>query len=110
MTTAEFVDFNCLAPGALIDVETKNRHYQIECLGGNAIRISGHPEYCPDPTAAQFQGSSDKQGVLEPSLVGRGMYLKFMLADHRPVTTSRVLSLHVDHPALHHSPISTSIH
>ncbi len=47
MTSTEFVDCTSLAPGALVDVETKNRHYQIECLGGSAIRISGHPEYCP---------------------------------------------------------------
>ena len=45
MTTAELVDSHSLAPGSRIDVETKSRHYQIECLGGNAIRISGHPEY-----------------------------------------------------------------
>ena len=43
----EGVDLKNLSLGSLIDVETKSRHYQIECLGGNAIRISGHPEYCP---------------------------------------------------------------
>ncbi len=38
-------------PGAWLrhDVETKSRHYRIECLGGHAIRISGHPEYVRYP-------------------------------------------------------------
>ena len=99
MTSAQFVDFTSLARGAVIDVETKNRHYQIECLGGNAIRISGHPEYCPMPVAGLLQGSADKVGVLESGLIGCGKYLRFLLDDHRPVTTSRVLSVHVDQPA-----------
>jgi hypothetical protein len=76
-------------------VETKNRHYLIECLGGSAIRISGHPQYCPAPVAGHLQGSSDKSGVLEPGLIGRGRYLRFLLDNHVPVTTSRVVSLHL---------------
>lgn len=49
--------------GSLVDVETKSRHYHIEFLGGNAIRISGHPEYCPHPESAQLQGSIDEEGA-----------------------------------------------
>ena len=98
MMSAEYVDFHCLSPGAVIEVQTKNRHYQIKCLGGDAIRISGHPEYCPDPVPAHLQGSTDKSGVLEPSRIGRGMYLKFVLDGRLPVTTSRVLSIHVNVP------------
>jgi hypothetical protein len=49
MTSVELVNCAGLAPGSLVDVETKNRHYRIECLGGSAMRISGHPEYCPSP-------------------------------------------------------------
>jgi hypothetical protein len=111
---SEGVDLKSLLPGSLIDVETKSRHYQIECLGGNAIRISGHPEYCPEPVAAQLQGSIDKEGDLELGLIGRGMRLVFFLNDHRPVTTSRVVSVHVDKSKAGHpksSPKSSpSIH
>jgi hypothetical protein len=92
------VDLKSLTPGSLIDVETKSRHYQIEYLGGNAIRISGHPEYCPHPVPAQLQGSIDKEGDLELGLIGSGMRMKFFLDDHRPVTTSRVVSVHVEQP------------
>ena len=110
MTSAELVDCKSLARGSLIDVETQSRHYRIECLGGNAIRISGHPEYCPDPVPAQLQGSVDKEGTLELGLIGRGMRLMFLLNEHRPVTTSRVLRVRVDQPKVAPSKSSPSIH
>jgi hypothetical protein len=69
----------------MIDVETKSRHYHIECLGGDKIRVSGHPELCPEPVPAHLLG-----------LIARGAHLKFLLNDRRPVTTSRVVRLHVD--------------
>ena len=106
MISAEMVDFTNLASGSVIDVETKSRHYRIECLGGNAIQISGHPEYCPEPVAARLQGSVDKQGVLESSVIGRGMYLKFVLNDRRPVTTTRVVRVRVERA----KPQSNSVH
>jgi hypothetical protein len=110
MTSAEFVDCRSLLRGSLIDVETKSRHYRIECLGGSAIRISGHPEYCPNPVPAQLHGSVDKEGVLELGLIGRGMRLMFLLNEHRPVTTSRVLHVHVDQPKVVQPKSSPSIH
>ena len=110
MTSAEVVDCKSLARGSLIDVETKSRHYQIECLGGNAIRISGHPEYCPDPVPAQLHGSVDKEGTLELGLIGRGMRFMFLLDENHPVMTSRVLSVHVNQPKVVQPKLSTSIH
>jgi hypothetical protein len=108
MTSAELIDCKNLMPGSLIDVETKSRHYQIECLGGNAVRISGHPQYCPDPVPAKLQGSLNQEGGLELGLIGKGMRLMFLLSERQPITTSRVLHLHVDQPAQHKS--SPSIH
>lgn len=105
---SETVNLESLLPGSLIDVETKSRHYQIECLGGRAIRISGHPEYCPQPSPAQLQGSLDKEGVLELGLIGPGMRLMFFLNDH-PFTTSRVVSVHVDEPKAVQAKSSLSI-
>jgi hypothetical protein len=96
MTSTELIDFGSLAPGSRIDVETRNRHYQIECLGGSAMRISGHPDYCPDPVPGLLQGSANRAGLVAPGLIGRGYYLRFLIDDHRPVTTSKVLSLHVE--------------
>ena len=110
MTSSEVVDCKSLARGSLIDVETKSRHYQIECLGGNAIRISGHPEYCPAPVPAQLQGSVDKEGIFELGLIGRGMRLIFLLNEHLPITTSRVLRVHVDQPKVVQPMSSMSIY
>jgi len=90
------VDLKSLRAGSLIDVQTNSRSYRIEFLGGNAIRISGHPDYCPDPELAQLQGSLDNEGVVEMDLIEPGMRLIFVLNNHRPVTTSRVLSVHVN--------------
>ena len=110
MTSAEVVDCKSLARGSLLDVQTSSRHYKIECLGGNAIRISGHPEYCPHPVAARLQGSLDKEGVLGFGLIVRGMRLLFLLDDQRPVTTTKVLSVHVDQPPDVQPKSSPSIH
>jgi hypothetical protein len=92
------VDLRNLRPGSLIDVETKSRHYHIEFLGGAAVRISGHPDYCPDPVPAQLQGSIDEEGELEAGLIEQGMRLMFFMNDVFPFTTSRVISVHVDQP------------
>jgi hypothetical protein len=110
MTSAEFVDCRSLAPGALIDVETKNRRYHIECLGGSVIRISGHPDFCPTATNGELQGSSDKTGSVEPGLIERGRYLKFIVAERLPVTTSRVVRVRVQQPSTNPRNWSSSIH
>jgi hypothetical protein len=107
MTSAEVVDCTSLASGSVIDVETKSRHYRIECLGGNAISISGHPEYCPEPVSARLHGSVDKQGILESGVIGRGMRLTFLLNERQPITTTRVVRLRVDRPKPVLNPSST---
>jgi len=95
MVSAEFVNCAGLPPGTLLDVETKNRHYRIECLGGSTIRISGHPEYCPTPVS----------GILSEDLITRGQHLHFVVDSRRPVTTSRVVKVRVQQPM-----VSPSIH
>ena len=112
-TTSEVpsgVDLKNLMPGSLIDVETTSRHYQIECLGGNSIRISGHPEYCPQPMPAQLQGSIDKEGELEFGFIEPGMKLMFFLNGNRPVKTSKIISVHVAPPKAVQPKTSPSIH
>jgi hypothetical protein len=90
MTTAELIDCKGLPPGSVLEVETRNRHYQIECLGGSAVRISGHPEYCPTPVNGR---------MLDAGVIERGKYLQFLLDDRRPVTTSRVVKVRVQRPS-----------
>jgi hypothetical protein len=110
MTSAEFVDCKNLRTGSFIDVETTSRHYRIECLGGNAIRISGHPDYCPDPVPAELHGSVNEEGSLELGLIARGMRLMFVLNQRRPVTTSRVLHVRVDQARFARPKSSPSVH
>jgi hypothetical protein len=100
--TTETLNCNDLAPGSLIDVETKSRHYKIECLGGTAIRVSGHPDYCPEPMPASLQGSVDKEGTLEPGFINCGMRMILVLNDVRPITTSSILSVRVETPTRIH--------
>jgi hypothetical protein len=96
MKSTEILDYRSLAPGSVIDIETKSRHYQIECLGGDSIRICGHPEYCPEPVRARLQGSIDPYGVLEFGRVGRGKRMRFMVDEFHPITTSTVLNIQLD--------------
>jgi hypothetical protein len=107
MTSAELVNCASLAAGSVIDVETRSRHYRMECLGGNAISISGHPEYCPQPVPARLHGSVDKHGALEFGVISRGMHLRFLLHDRQPITTSRVVRIRVDRPKPLPGPSST---
>jgi hypothetical protein len=96
--SAEGVNPATLPPGSSIDVETKSRHYRIECLGGREIRISGHPDYCLTPVPAYLHGSINNEGVVVSDLIERGRKVMFSLNGDRPVTTSRVVSVHVNQP------------
>ena len=110
MTSAETIDYRSLAHGSRIDVETRSRHYQIECVGGSAILISGHPEFCPTPIKAHLQGSVDPEGTLDPGVIGRGMRLMLVFDNGRLMTTSRVLSVHVEPTSGLRANSSLSIH
>jgi hypothetical protein len=110
MTSAEVIDCQRLEPGSLIDVETKNRHYRIECVSGNTIRVSGHPEYCPAPVLAELQGSVDREGMVDRGLIERGMRLMFVLDKGLPVTTSKVLNVHLDQPEVDRPGSAHSVH
>jgi hypothetical protein len=96
MTSAERADCASLPRGSLLYVQTMNRRYWIPCLAGTAVRIAGHPEYCPTPAAGH---------VLESGLLERGKRFRFLLQDCRSVTTSRVVRVRVQQ-----SKYSSAIH
>ena len=85
-----------LPAGSLVDVETRNRHYRIETIGGSDMRISGHPKFCPSPVLAHLRGSVDGEGCCDTGSITLGQHLVFLVDDHDPVTTTRVLSVHID--------------
>jgi hypothetical protein len=80
-----------VSAGSVLDLETGNRHYRIEYLGGEDIRISGHPELCPEPVLAKLKGSAYDSGGFEPGFIGRGMHLVFRRAgDPSAISTSKI--------------------
>jgi hypothetical protein len=64
----------------------------------------------PNPVPALLLGSQYKEGVLEFGLIGRGLRFMFLLNDELPITTTRVLRIHVDRPAVVAAASSPSIH
>jgi len=86
-----------LARGSVIDVETKSHHYRIEYLGGDEIRISGHPSLCPTPVPAQLRGSVGPAGTLQAGYVGRGLRLAFRRRDDDLVVTSAINDVWLEH-------------
>ncbi len=90
------VQLTTLDKGAMIDIETMSRHYSAEYLGGDQVRISGHPEWCPTPVVVHLRGSLRNSGDFEPGFVGPGMHMVFeRFDDVIPVTTTEVKELHV---------------
>jgi hypothetical protein len=87
-----------LEKGSVLDIETQTRHYSAEYLGGDEVRISGHPEWCPKPVVVHLRGSLRNSGDFEPGFVGAGMHMVFERSnDQLPVTTTEVKELHLKH-------------
>ena len=72
-------------------IQTQHRCYTAVMLGGSQALISGHPEYCPEPTLVAIAGSTWGGSMLKLRFVGRGMQLEFCHpAYSTPIVTSRV--------------------
>jgi hypothetical protein len=79
-----------LAPGTVIEVETENRAYTIRYEGLGRALISGHPLFCPRPTAVTIHGSTWGGSMIKTGFIGRGMRLEFAAPASLPVTTSTI--------------------
>ena len=92
----EGVYLSSLDTGSTIDLETKSRHYRIEYLESDQVRISGHPLWCPTPTLARLGGSRGGPDGFEAGYIGCGMRLVFERLDNRiPITTSEIMDIRV---------------
>jgi DUF2075 family protein len=92
----EGVYLSSLATGSTIDVETRSRHYQIQYLERDQVRISGHPRWCPTPTPARVCGSRGGSEGFETGYIGCGMRLVFERLDNPvPITTSVITDVRV---------------
>ncbi len=85
-----------LATGEAVEIETQHHRYTLVKRDGSQVRISGHPEFCPEPVDVQIEGSVGGRPMRNPKLgyIGRGMYLIFKHPLLDSVTTSRIREIH----------------
>ena len=84
------VSLDRLPIGAVLEVQTRNRIYTVENLGDGDVLLSGHPDYCPEPTPVRFQGSTWGRSLVKFHFLGRGMHLEFRHPALGVIRTSRV--------------------
>ena len=85
------VFLNDLPPSTVLEIQTQHHCYQVVLLDDNNVLISGHPQYCPEPTRVAIAGSTWGGSMLKRRFVGRGMHLEFCHPEYRtPIVTSPV--------------------
>jgi hypothetical protein len=82
-----------LSPGSVLSIRTRNRVYEMVFLGGGAALISGHPEFCPEPTEVQIHGSTWGGAMIMTRYLGRGMHLEFEHPRRQVIITSRIVDI-----------------
>jgi hypothetical protein len=82
-----------LAPGTVLEVQTRNRTYRIVSERDGEAWISGHPVYCPDPILVSIHGSTWGGSMIREHYIGRGLHLEFGHPEFRAITTSRILDV-----------------
>jgi hypothetical protein len=87
------VHLDLVPRGTVLEVETQNHVYILVSEGRAEVRISGHPEFCPEPVTASVHGSTWGGSMLRPRFIGRGMHMEFQLAGGVPIVTSRILEV-----------------
>lgn len=93
------VDIDELAIGACLEVVTGHTTYELENRGDGKVRISGHPEYCPEPVVVDFQGSVGGPSLLKMWHIEPGSKMAFVHPKFGMVRTSRVRSIRQLNPA-----------
>jgi hypothetical protein len=76
-----------LLPGTVLSIQTRSRIYEMVILEDGSALISGHPEFCPEPTQVQIQGSTWGGSMLKMKYLGRGMRIEFAHPLGRMVTS-----------------------
>jgi hypothetical protein len=82
-----------LAPGDVIEVETRNHAYKLVNHGSGQALISGHPQFCPQPVLVRVEGSNWGGSLLKVSFIGRGMCLEFRHPQFQVITTSPIVDI-----------------
>jgi hypothetical protein len=87
-----------LPEGAVLEVETRGHRYTIVNRTHGEALISGHPRFCPQPTAAIIGGSALGGCMAKSGFIGLGMRLTFQLPMHRTITTSPIMQIRTSSP------------
>jgi hypothetical protein len=90
-----------LPEGVALEVETSGHRYTIVNRTQGEALISGHPKFCPQPTAVKIGGSALGGCMLKAGFIGLGMRLTFQLPTHRTITTSPIMQIRTS-PQLTH--------
>ena len=93
------VFLNDLPVGAVLEMETRNRFYEIENRGGGQVLIAGHPKFCPQPVLVKLHGSTWGRAMIKMHFIGRGMFLEFHHPEFGVIRTSRIQEIRELHPA-----------
>ena len=85
-----------LPEGAALEIETQHHHYKLVKDDDTHVKISGHPDYCPEPVDVELEGSFGERPPIKPrpGFIGRGMYLVFKHPQFNEITTSRIREVH----------------
>ncbi len=85
------VSLNDLPPATVLEIQTQHHCYLVVLLSDNKALISGHPEFCPEPTQVAIAGSTWGGSMLKRRFVGRGMHLEFCHPQYpTPIVTSPI--------------------
>ncbi len=82
-----------VASRTLLFIQTRNRTYTMMVLDGRHALLSGHPEYCVEPTAVRINGCTWGGSMIWSGFIGRGMFLEFHHPVHGDVRTTRILDI-----------------
>ncbi|MGA2369514.1 MAG: hypothetical protein ACLPPV_05705 [Candidatus Korobacteraceae bacterium] len=85
------VSLNDLPPATVLEIQTQHHCYLVVLLSDNKALISGHPQFCPEPTQVAIAGSTWGGSMLKRRYVGRGMHLEFCHPQYpTPIVTSPI--------------------
>jgi hypothetical protein len=92
--------------GASLEIETQNRLYEITNHGDCNVLISGHPEFCPEPTLVHVHGCTWGGSMLKHAFIGRGMRMEFKHPAYDcPIITSFIVEIRpIHHPCMVTTP------
>ena len=87
-----------LPEGVVLEVETSGHRYTIVNRTRGEVLISGHPRFCPQPTAVRIEGSALGGCMLKCGFIGLGMRLTFQLPTHQTIRTSPIMQIRTTSP------------